>query len=84
MQDGCGHNTNNRVAVGPFVGQRCERSELPCPDFGSGNIGRRPWSFLSQSVRWMIIMVYCACNRLYYTYNRLNGLSYLYGWLHGL
>ena len=25
--------------------QGCERSELPCPGFGGGELGRRPWSF---------------------------------------
>ena len=34
------------LAVGPFVGQGCERSELPCLGHGDKKLGRRPWSFL--------------------------------------
>ena len=33
------------LAVGPFVGQGCERSELPCLARGDKKLGRRPWSF---------------------------------------
>ena len=33
------------LAVGPFVGQGCERSELPCLGRGGKKLGRRSWSF---------------------------------------
>ena len=33
------------VAVGPFAGQGCERSELPCLARGGKKLGRRSWSF---------------------------------------
>ena len=36
---------NYRAAVGLFVGQGCERSELPCLERGDKKLGRRPWSF---------------------------------------
>ena len=36
---------NYRVAVGPLVGQGCERSELPCLADGITKQGRRSWSF---------------------------------------
>ena len=42
----------NRIAVGPFRGRGCERSELPCPGFGGGKLGRRSWSFLR--LWWML------------------------------
>ena len=35
----------NRLAVGSFKGQGCERSELPCLERGDKKLGRRPWSF---------------------------------------
>ena len=34
------------LAVGPFVGQGCECSELPCLGRGDKELGRRSWSFL--------------------------------------
>ena len=60
-----------RVAVGPFKGLGCERSELPCPGLGSGNLGRRSWSFLSPSVLWTMVMPYCAHYRLHLACNRV-------------
>ena len=36
---------NYRVAVGPLVGQGCDRSELPCLADGITKLGRRSWSF---------------------------------------
>jgi len=39
------HLTNYRVAVGPLVGQGCDRSELPCLADGITKQGRRSWSF---------------------------------------
>ena len=33
------------LTVGPFVGQGCERSELPCLGRGGKKLGRRSWSF---------------------------------------
>ena len=35
----------NRIAVGPFKGQGCERSELPCLARGDKELDRRSWSF---------------------------------------
>ena len=46
------YSASNRVAVGPFRGQRCERSELPCLVCGEKKLGRGSWSFLR--LWWML------------------------------
>ena len=62
----------NRIAVGFFREQGCERSELPCLAQDERILGRRSWSFLSQSVLWTVVMPYCAHYRLYSACNRTN------------
>ena len=41
------------LAVGPFRGRGCERSELPCLSFGGVELGRRSWSFLHLNHRFL-------------------------------
>ena len=59
------HCVATALAVGSFRGRGCERSELPCLTRDDKKLGRRPWSFLPQSSRWTIIVVYCEYNRVY-------------------
>ena len=45
---------NYRVAVGPLVGQSCERSELPCLADGIIKLGRRSWSFYIYHICYLV------------------------------
>ena len=45
---------NYRVAVGPLVGQGCERSELPCLADGIIKLGRRPWPFYVYHICYLV------------------------------
>ena len=38
------------LAVGPFIEQGCERSELPCLARDDKKLGQRPWSFYSNPI----------------------------------
>ena len=50
------HYVSYRVAVGPLVGQGCERSGLPCLADGIIKQGRRSWSFY-------VYHIYCLVDR---------------------
>ena len=52
-EHGHGALRTTALAVGPFVGQGCERSELPCLSFGGVELGRRSWSFLHLNHRFL-------------------------------
>ena len=45
---------NYRVAVGPLIGQGCERSELPCLADGIIKLGRRSWSFYVYHICYLV------------------------------